>query len=207
MHNLLLPYLLFFSLIFLFNDTVTAQNKYKWKEPLIIYCEPRIPKYFVITALHLWEYKNYRFVDTIYVDTTKKSGFNFNVFICLSDLSPAYMLNDAYTGMTYMTYDTSKRINVLALLILNINTINSNEELFSTVIHETGHVLGVKHSTDKKDIMYPEFNYYKSKPSKGDLDSLYKMYPELRKKKVIIKTKKEKCCCCDKPYPRYFRVR
>lgn len=49
-------------------------------------------------------------------------------------------------------------------------------EIYSLVLHEIGHVLGLKHSERKGSVMWPGYSRYRNKLTSDDIEGIQSLY-------------------------------
>ena len=49
-------------------------------------------------------------------------------------------------------------------------------EIYSLVLHEIGHVLGLKHSESKGSVMWPGYSRYRNKLTSDDIEGIQSLY-------------------------------
>lgn len=127
--------------------------------PLKVYVKETNSKYFnssykeyVDYAFNVWQKADKR-IEYTYTNNTRNADIEF-VFV--ENLGKKYEEN--YLGLT--EYDTNRENEIefskvqISLLKFGKDKISAGE-IKATIIHELGHALGLGHSDNEKDIMYP----------------------------------------------------
>jgi predicted Zn-dependent protease len=131
----------------------------KHSYPLRIYIRKSTSKYYkpvyrdyVEYAFKLWKKADNR-ITSVFVSTSDSADI---IITFVDNLIKEY--DDNYIGLTNTDYNKDKVITTasiqLSLLKFGNKSI-ADGEMKATIIHETGHVLGLGHSDNDKDIMYP----------------------------------------------------
>jgi hypothetical protein len=81
---------------------------------------------------------------------------------------------DTYIGMCFRDYGNDYT-SINRTTIVALNTINDRRKFLQTMTHEVGHSLGLEHSKNKNDIMYPIINN-RIAPSTKELEAVYNVY-------------------------------
>jgi len=93
-----------------------------------------------------------------------------NIIINLSTLKD----QDGYSGFTKSTVDGDEILKS-QIVIYDVDSL-SDEGLAAIVRHEFGHAIGLAHSTDSEDLMYPNFHSTHAFISECDLDAIISLY-------------------------------
>ena len=133
-----------------------------WEEsnfPLKIYVKESSSRYYksvykdyVKYAMDVWRKAD----DRIQYNFTKSIDDADIALIFVENLGDAY--EEDYLGLTDYDTNRNKQIKFSKIqisLIKNGNEKISAGELKATIVHEFGHALGLGHSDNKKDLMYP----------------------------------------------------
>lgn len=130
--------------------------------PLKVYAQKNNSRYFkskfskyISYALKVWEKSDSRI--SFQEVSSKKNADIIITFV--ENLMKKY--EDNYLGLTDYEMGRQKEIEEstieISLLKFN-NEIVSDGEVKATIVHELGHALGLGHSNDQDDIMYPYIN-------------------------------------------------
>lgn len=138
-------WLYFFSLGF----SATPYNHYaKWKQPpeVIVCQDSGVNNEMVLSSIEYWKQRGYYTNNTTFLDTCsfKKKKNTIVVYPDYGDVD-----KDTQYGVTKIQwYDN--HIETITIFI-------SEEALnnYNVIKHEFGHAFGIKHVSEKKDIMYP----------------------------------------------------
>lgn len=82
-------------------------------------------------------------------------------------------------GLTYMEEKRNAfRENSVKIGLRDISTNKpySDKTLYVIMLHEAGHAIGMKHSPNPKDIMYPVLNSQQSKLTQNDIKQILYLY-------------------------------
>ena len=85
-------------------------------------------------------------------------------------------------GAVGVTYQPQKKHaflrNTIQIGLINPNTnkIYSNDELYVIMIHEAGHAIGMNHTPNPSDIMYPVLNNKQRSLTKNDINQIIMLY-------------------------------
>jgi len=113
----------------------------------------------------------------VFVDSSEKSG---DIMIHLSTLKD----EDGIAGFTKLTVE-DETILRSHITIFDFDEL-SNQEISAISKHEFGHALGLSHSTDPQDIMYPTVELTNPYISECNLDALYSLYND-ESKEIVCK--------------------
>lgn len=154
------------------NNNNSLWNGKHWKDedfPLKVYVKESTSKYFkskftsfVDYALKIWDDAEERIK---FVYTTSSS--DAHIVVSFEDnLMEKY--NENYLGLTEYDLNRNRRIirSYIEISMFKFNDkLVSDGEIKATIIHEFGHALGLGHSSNHSDLMYP----YISKDSSDEL--------------------------------------
>ena len=104
------------------------------------------------------------------VNTSTKSTGNIILI-----LSTAKESDNTYGFTRTIADEGSNQILKSFITIYNVDDLNALE-LSAIVRHEFGHAMGLAHSTDSKDLMYPVFSSNQAVISECDIDALISLY-------------------------------
>ncbi len=94
---------------------------------------------------------------------------------------------DGTFGFTRLIIDDhNNQILKAYITIFNVKNLD-NDELSSVVRHEFGHAIGLMHSTDKSDLMFPTFRTGSAFISECDLDAVISLYNDEKITDVICR--------------------
>jgi predicted Zn-dependent protease len=160
-------------------------NGKHWKPddfPLSIYVKTTKSKLFkslyksyVDYALSVWEDADER-IKFKYVSNTRDADI-----VIMFEESLVEKYDDNYLGITdyRLRYDKKIQKSYIELSLLKFNNEPVSEgEIKSTIIHELGHALGLGHSDNETDIMFPFINPFSSRDmhynelSGGDIEAV-----------------------------------
>lgn len=167
--------------------------------PLTVYIEnnPQLPEYYyseVKKAFQQWQKDTENFVRFVYTNNKQSANIRceFKNFADLKNNSPG--------GMSLGVTQIKTKKGVLKYSQIDLAITDSkgkyfnSKHLYSTILHEIGHSLGLSgHSVNKKDIMYP-VNYSNSGLSKGDINTLkllYSIVPDVSNKNYTEEQKRK----------------
>ncbi len=105
-----------------------------------------------------------------FVTTSMKSTGNIILI-----LSTAKESDNTYGYTRTIADERSNQILKSFITIYNVDNLNEIE-LSAVVRHEFGHALGLAHSTDSKDLMYPVFTSNQAVISECDIDAIVSLY-------------------------------
>lgn len=86
-----------------------------------------------------------------------------------------YLSSKIYAGYTTFQTNYPSIISKADITIYDIENL-SNHELQMVMRHELGHVLGLGHSNNSTNLMYPIIPYYISFISQANIDDIAHMY-------------------------------
>ena len=167
--------------------------------PLTVYIEnnPQLPEYYYSEtkkAFQQWQKDTENFVQFVYTNNKQSANIRckFKNYTSLKNNSPAGMA----LGVTQIK--TKKGVLKYSQIDLSITDSKGkyfdSKHLYSTILHEVGHSLGLSgHSVNKKDIMYP-VNYNNLSLSKGDINTLkllYSIVPDVSNKNYTEEQKRK----------------
>lgn len=107
---------------------------------------------------------------SFFVTTSTKSVGNIILI-----LSTAKETDNTYGFTRTVADDKSHQILKSFITIYNVDNLNE-AELSAVIRHEFGHALGLAHSTDSKDLMYPTFSSNQAVISECDIDAMVSLY-------------------------------
>ncbi|MBI5377295.1 MAG: matrixin family metalloprotease, partial [Thaumarchaeota archaeon] len=121
-------------------------------------------------------------IPTNFVATTSEKSIGDIIII----LSTGREADNTY-GFTRSIAD-EKSNQILKSFITIYNTDNLNQiELAAIVRHEFGHALGLVHSTDSEDLMFPIFHSTHAVISECDLDAIISLYNGIKSTEVVCR--------------------
>jgi hypothetical protein len=94
---------------------------------------------------------------------------------------------DGSLGFTHSIADEStNQILKSFITVFNANNLD-NDELSAIIRHEFGHAIGLGHSTDELDLMYPKFSSNRAFISECDLDAMISLYNGEKTSQVVCR--------------------
>ena len=149
---------------------------------------------------HLDPVRWYMMPINVYMPNNPKSGLMQKAFLELQNnsnntlkfrfvqvkdraqITVAFVAQCNHDNAVGLTYQGTKRHafqkNSIKIGILNPKTNKpySDKELYIIMLHEAGHAIGMKHTTDPKDIMYPRLNNQQESLTENDIKQIKNLY-------------------------------
>ncbi len=176
--NIVVYFICVFIYICTFNIMTMAEVQGIWAHPQYIktYIQPNHPRTIMMKhAFAEWSRLTKDKVIFRYVDSTQTS--QLDVFF-VNKISKEKSNSDKSIGLTETITLSNGKIRHATIWIADKTqddkTLNK-DEVYTTMLHEIGHSIGLNHSKDPKSAMYPGVNVIQE-IAKSDLESLYQMY-------------------------------
>lgn len=170
-------FLLFFCIFMLTAVNVCAWETPRWGYfPLNVYIEDHPKKTIVIKALSNWENRTNGTVKF----KIKTSAYNAPLVIKFSstdkDIQKGEFENAVGLASTVDPWGFyTKAVITIFLENPSSGKTLSDSQIYGISLHEIGHALGLKHTTNPNDIMYPQ-EHGITTLSENDLNNLDKIY-------------------------------
>lgn len=168
--------LLIFMLVFLIGNTVYAEGE-RWFHPKYIrtYIQPYHPNTIMMQhAFQRWTKVTNKKVIFIF-NTNRKAA---DIEVCFVDKIGQKHDNDKAIGLAEIKSISGTKIKHVTIWIAdktNDNRILDKDEVFTTMLHEIGHAIGLEHSSDPESVMCP-FNDVVQEISNDDIQRVLDLY-------------------------------
>lgn len=166
-----------FCTLFLFCGTVFAWRTPRWGYfPLNVYIEDHPKKAIVERAFKTWETRS----DNLVTFEIKKAKLSSFLHVKFSESNPKVQKKDFANAVGLASTQSPLGFYAKAELTIFLkNPVNgktlSDNELYEISLHEIGHALGLGHSSNYQDIMYPT-THGQTFLSDNDIATLRKIY-------------------------------
>ncbi|MBI5145853.1 MAG: matrixin family metalloprotease [Thaumarchaeota archaeon] len=121
-------------------------------------------------------------IPTNFLVTTSEKSIGDIIII----LSTAREADSTYGFTRSIADEESNQMLKSFITIYNVDSLNQ-VELAAIVRHEFGHALGLAHSTDSEDLMYPIFHSTHAVISECDLDAIISLYNGAKSTEVVCR--------------------
>jgi len=149
--------------------------------PVLVYVEPHPKAQIVYRAFAEWNKKTNNYAKFRFVNSEKQLPHFYVRFS--GDKERDLGIERAVGLANSKTYRSTKYNVIITIYTLHPNTDIklSDKELYHVSLHEIGHALGLDHTNDINDVMYPTTQSMVQTLSEGDLKQFWSIYSLKRK--------------------------